>query len=208
LFKLKSQMRLKSLFVVTAALTLGPLASAGPTPKGWVTKGPKENRERVHRATGLSCSTELLPEMGLTDFGAARTVAPGRPFCAFERSGDTVRIYVLGRSAPSPTSLAALSGAARAENQTGRNLPVFQTIDVVAKDSGTPWTGVAFDLSNGTSQTPRVASISFASINGWDVRLDIDYQIADAGDPGPKSQEAELRDAMSYLLAATLKKNK
>jgi hypothetical protein len=187
---------------------LAPISFAAPTPKGWVTKGPKENRERVHRATGLSCSEELLPEMTLTAFGAAKTVAPGKPFCAFERSGDVVRVYVLGRSAQPPFALKTLTEAARAENQSGQKLPVLQTIDVVTKDSATPWTGVAFDLSKGAPRPSKIASVSFASINGWDVRLDIDYQITNWSDPGPKSQEPELRDALSYLLAATLKNKK
>jgi hypothetical protein len=197
------------LAIAASSLALAPVASAGPTPKGWITKGPKENRERVHRATGLSCSAELLPEMTLTDFGFAKTVAPGKPFCAFERSGDVVRVYVLGRSQPDPMAIERLAdtegkGSALAQQA----YPVFQTIDVVSKDSQTNWTGIAFDLSKGKSQTPDVSSLSFASINGWDVRLDIDYKVTNWKDPGPKSQEPELRDAMAYLLAATLRRKK
>lgn len=201
-------MRTKLAIVVLVFASLGP-AAAGSSPKGWVTKGPKDNLERVHRATGLSCSSELLPEMNLKSYGAAKTVAPGKPYCEFERSGDLVRVYVLGRSSPNPGAIKILAGEQeKGSPQAQQGYPVFQTIDVVSKDSNTPWTGVAFDLSKGKSQTPEVSSISFASINGWDVRLDIDYKITNWNDPGPKSQEPELRDAMAYLLAATLKKKK
>jgi hypothetical protein len=189
-----------------ANLVLSSVAIAGANPKGWVTKGPRDNPERVHRATGLSCSSELLPEMTLMKFGPAQGVAPGKPHCEYERSGDVVRVYVLGRSATNKTTLKTLAEDERNGGLARQGYPILQTIDVVSKDSKTAWSGVAFDLSKGQSQTPNVASVSFASINGWDVRLDIDYKITDFKDQGPKSQEAELRDAMSYVLAATLKK--
>lgn len=193
--------------LAAALLALAPMAAAGPTPKGWATQGPKDNRERVHRATGLACSSELLPDMTLKNFGSATMVAPGKPYCEYERSGDLVRVYVLGRSSRAPAALKILAGEQeKSSPQAQQGFPVFQTIDVVSKDSQTSWTGIAFDLSKGQSQEPNVASISFASINGWDVRLDIDYKITNWNDPGPKSQEPELRDAMAYLLAATLKK--
>jgi hypothetical protein len=192
---------------LAALVAFVPCALAGPNPKGWITKGPKENRERVHRATGLACSTELLPEMTLSDFGYAKSVAPGKPYCRFERSGDVVRVYVLGRSSQDPSALSIMADTAGKGSELAQQAyPVFQTIDVVTKDSDTKWTGIAFDKSKGQSKTPDVASMSFASINGWDVRLDIDYKISAFNDPGPKSQEPELRDTMSYLLKATLKK--
>lgn len=203
-----SSMRVKTA-MLTTLLALTPLAVAGPTPKGWVTKGPKDNLERVHRATGLSCSSELLPDMTLKNFGSAKTVAAGKPFCEYERSGDSIRVYVLGRSSQEPGALKILAGEQeKGSPQAQQGYPIFQTIDVVSKDSQTNWTGIAFDMSKGQSQAPDVASISFATVNGWDVRLDIDYKITNWKDPGPKSQEPELRDAMAYLLAATLKKRK
>jgi hypothetical protein len=202
-------MRNRAVLTAMALIALAPLAFANATPKGWITKGPKDNRERVHRATGLSCSSELLPEMTLKSFGPAKTIAPGKPFCEFERSGDIVRVYILGKSSPGTAALEVLADtAAKGSPQAQQAYPVFETINVVSKDSGTKWTGIAFDMSKGASQTPNVSSISFASVNGWDVRLDIDYKITNWSDPGPKSQEAELRDAMAYLLSATLKKKK
>lgn len=201
-------MGLKTLSTAAMLLALSTGALAGAPPKGWLTKGPKDNLERVHRATGLSCSIELLPDMNLKAYGAAKSVAPGKPFCEYERSGDHIRVYVLGRSATDPNAIKAMTDAVRNGDIAKQGYPVFQSINVVSKDSETPWSGVAFDLSKGQSQTPKIASVSFAAINGWDVRLDIDYTVMKWKDPGAKSQEPELRDAMAYLLAATLKKKK
>lgn len=201
-------MNLKKLMVCAAVLTLSPLAWAAPKPSGWMTKGPRDNREHVHRATGLSCSTELLPMMDLKAFGAAKSNAPGKPFCEYERSGDTVRVFILGRSPSDAVAMKTMLKAAREGSYAQMGFPVNQNIDVVSSDSKIRWTGVAFDTSKGKSSTHDVASISFASINGWDVRLDINYKISNVDDPGPKSQEPELRDAMTYLLAATLKRPK
>lgn len=202
-------MRLKPLQIAIAFAALSPLALAGAAPKGWTVTGPNDDRVQIHRTTGLSCPTELLPEMGLKNFGAAKTTAPGKPFCEYERSGDVVRVYVLGKSSADPNAIKVLA----ATNEKGSPLaqqayPVFQTINVTAKDGGASWMGIAFDLSKGRSQTPKVASISFASVNGWDVRLDIDYTVTNWKDPGPKSQEPELRAAMTYLLVETLRKRK
>jgi hypothetical protein len=201
-------MHLRAQTIAAALLALSTAATAAPPPKGWVTKGPKENRERVHRATGLSCSFELLPEMTLKSFGFAVSAAPGKPYCEYERSGDVVRVYVLGRTPGGLSAITPMVEQARSGEFAQKGYPVFQTVDVISNDSKTSWLGVAFDLSKGQSQTPSIASISFATINGWDVRLDIDYTITNWNEPGPKSQEAELRDAMAYLLAATLRKLK
>jgi hypothetical protein len=196
----------KPLLALSVAFAFSSLAIAGPQPKGWITKGPKENLERVHRATGLSCSSELLPEMMLRNFGAAKSFAPGKPFCEYERSGDVVRVYVLGRSVAGQDAIPAMVDDVRHGALAQQGYPVLEVMDVKYADSATHWLGVAFDLSKGTSNTPNVAATSFAAINGWNVRLDIDYKVTNFNDPGPKSQEAELRDAMAYLLAATLKK--
>jgi hypothetical protein len=194
--------------LIAAVLASLPAAAMAKSPAtGWGMEGKKGEEARVHAPTGLTCPLEHLPMMDLIAFGTATKVEPGAPFCTYKRTDDIIRVYVLGRS--EKADLTGRVNAIKTAEKAALGLDPWGEIAVESGERKIFWLGAAFDPSKGKSKEPPIRSVSFAEINGWLVRLDIDYKMRVLKETGAfESGAIELRDAMTYLLGETLKKTK